>query len=115
MAGLLGAFLGRRGIGAGDKPWYELSRVHALQIATDLQQGPSVGPNLRPEAEARGAAESFLRSFDADARFFSTMCYADDLQDRTCVGTSLLGTSLESGFLVVESTHVGCLLVGDED
>ena len=95
----------------------EISRSIAERVSEDMFRGPLGGPQKRSELEAQTVASSFLCLFDQSAQFYSTYKYKIDPVSGhiTYVGSSLLGNSLESGFFVVDSAQVGCLLVGDED
>lgn len=95
----------------------EMPREMASRIARELFRGPLVGPAVRTRADAHGLASMFLDHFCEDARFYYTLrCSIDtkhDLLKHT--GFPLLGTSMELGFFAIDSSHVGCLIVGDED
>ena len=95
----------------------EMPRAIAERVAEDLFRGPLGGPSKRTDVEARAAASSFFSLFDEGARFYSTWNYKIDASTRnlTYSGKPMLANSLESGLLVVDSSAVGCLLVGDED
>lgn len=114
---LLMPILGKLGFTLGDTELIEMPRSLTERVAEDLFRGPLGGPQKLSELEVHTLASSFLYLFEENAKFYSTFKYKIDPVSGfiTYLGRGLLGSSYESGFFVVDSTQIGCLLVGDED
>lgn len=113
---LLAGYAEQYGIRIRPEDLLELGRDVALQVATELFRGSLAGPRMRGDAEAQAAARSFLQLLGDDAQFFSTFRYTIGQNGSiACTGRMFVGTSVELGFLAIDSTTIGCLMVGDED